>query len=119
MGDKAEVKEFAKPDEVRTFERGQVELISIGDGEVGRFTLQPGWHWAEHIKHLVGTDLCEQPHFQTILSGTIHVKMADGTEFDAGPGSVLKIPPGHDAWIVGDEALVAIDWTGAENYAKG
>jgi quercetin dioxygenase-like cupin family protein len=114
----AQHKDFAKPDEVRTFDHGQVELVTFGDGEVGLFTLEPGWHWSEHVKPIVGTETCEHPHFQYVMAGTLHVQMTDGAEFDIGPGEVAQIPPGHDAWVVGDTAFVAVDWSGASDYAK-
>ncbi len=44
--------------------------------------------------------------------------MDDGTEYEFGPGEIGEIPPGHDAWVVGDEPVVVIDISGMENYAK-
>ena len=118
MSDKSEQKSFGMPDETRTFERGVVELLRIGGGEVGRLTLQPGWRWSEHVKPLAGTELCQAPHFQYHVSGTLHVVMADGTEFDAKPGDVTALPQGHDAWVVGDDPVVVVDWYGASHYAR-
>jgi quercetin dioxygenase-like cupin family protein len=115
----AEQKSFAAPDETRTFEHGIVELLDIGDSEIGRLTLQPGWRWSDHVKPIAGTELCEAPHFQYHVQGTLRVRMADGTEFDARPGDVTALPEGHDAWVVGDEPVVVVDWWGASNYAKG
>ena len=114
----AEKKDFGSPDEVRTFEKGKMEIIKIGDGVVGKLTLEPGWRWSEHVKPIAGTQWCEAPHFQYHISGHIHIIMADGEEFDATPGMVTKLPSGHDAWVVGDEPVVMIDWSGAGNYAK-
>ena len=114
----AEQKGFAAPDEIRRFEKGQVDLLNIGDGVVGRLTLQPGWRWSEHVKPIAGTESCEAPHFQYHLSGRLHVVMTDGTEFDAEPGQVTALPSGHDAWVVGDEPVVVVDWCGASNYAR-
>ena len=114
----AEHKDLNAPEETRTFPKGTVELIDIGGGKVGRLTLEPGWSWSEHVKPIANTEWCEAPHFQYHLAGTLHVKMADGTEFDARPGQVTALPPGHDAWVVGDEAVVLIDWSGASNYAR-
>lgn len=113
-----EQKSFATPDETRTFERGLVELVKIGGSEIGRLTLQPGWRWSDHVKPIAGTDLCEAPHFQYHVAGTLHVVMADGQEFDAVAGDVTALPHGHDAWVVGDEPAVVVDWWGASNYAK-
>jgi len=114
----AERKDFNKADETRTFEKGKVDLINIGGGTVGRLTLEPGWQWSKHVKPLANTEWCEAPHFQYHLSGRIGIKMQDGTEFESGPGEVTALPQGHDAWVVGNEPVVLIDWYGASNYAK-
>ena len=118
MGAIAEQKSFTRPDETRSFEHGIVELVTIGDSEIGRLTLQPGWRWSDHVKPIAGTDLCEAPHFQYHLQGTLRIQMADGTELDAVAGDVTALPQGHDAWVVGDEPVVVVDWWGASNYAK-
>jgi len=118
MTAKAEQKSFGTPDETRSFEHGKVDLLQIGDSEIGRLTLQPGWRWSDHVKPLAGTDLCEAPHFQYHVSGRLHVQMVDGAEFEVGPGEVTALPQGHDAWVVGDEPVVLVDWWGASNYAK-
>ncbi|KAG0042301.1 hypothetical protein BGZ83_000615 [Gryganskiella cystojenkinii] len=118
MGKTSEHKDFGKPDEVREFGRGRIELLKIGGCDIGRLVLQPGWRWSEHVKPIAGTELCEASHFQYHLSGVLHIQMADGTEFDAGPGHVIALPAGHDAWVVGDEPVVVVDWCGATNYAK-
>jgi hypothetical protein len=116
----AEQKNFAAPDETRSFEHGVVELLRIGDSEIGRLTLQPGWRWSDHVKPLAGTDLCEAPHFQYHVQGTLRIRMADGTELDARPGDVTALPEGHDAWVVGDEPAVGLEFEShaAETYAK-
>ena len=113
-----EIKNLQSPDEVRRFEKGQMEVVNIGGGVVGRATFQPGWRWSEHVKPIAGTDLCQAHHFLYQVSGRMHVVMADGREMESGPGDVAIIPPGHDAWIVGNEAVVVIDWGGAANYAR-
>ena len=115
----AEHKDFAKADEVREFTNGRVELLHIGGSDIGRLVLQPGWRWSEHVRPGAGTQLCEAPHFQYHVAGTLRIEMADGTQFDAVPGQVTALPSGHDAWIVGDEPAVVVDWWGASNYAKG
>ena len=119
MTGKAEQKSFGTPDETRAFERGTLDLVNIGGADIGLLTLQPGWRWSEHIKPTAGTELCEAPHFQYHVRGTLHVVMADGAEFDALPGDVTALPQGHDAWVVGDEPVVVVDWRGASNCAKG
>ncbi len=115
---KTEHKAFASPDETRTFEHGLVELVDVAGTQIGRLTLQPGWRWSDHVKPIAGTDLCEAPHFQYHVQGTLRIQMADGTELDAHAGDVTALPQGHDAWVVGDEPVVVVDWWGASNYAK-
>ncbi len=112
---KAASKNIGKPDETRKFERGQMELVNIAGGVVGKATFEPDWRWSEHVKPIAKTEWCEAPHFMYRM----HVKMADGQEFEMGPGDVGVLPSGHDDWVVGDEAVVAIDGQGATNYAKG
>jgi quercetin dioxygenase-like cupin family protein len=114
----ASSKDFANPDEVRTFPNGRMEVLRIAGGTVGRITLQPGWRWSLHVKPIAGTAWCEAPHFQYLVSGRMHVVMADGTEMELGPGSVSHLPAGHDAWVVGNEPVVGVDWAGATNWAK-
>ena len=110
---------FDKPDEVREGDNWRMELVKLaGDAQVGRMTIQPGWKWSEHVKPVAGTDLCMAPHQQYMMSGRMHLVMHDGTEHDFGPGDVASIPPGHDAWVVGDEPVVAIDWQGASVWAR-
>lgn len=118
MSEKAEKKSFGTPDETRNFERGRVDLLSIGGSEIGMLTLEPGWRWSTHVKPIAGTDLCEAPHFQYQVSGTVHVVMEDGSEFDSKAGDVTVLPQGHDAWVVGEEPVVLVDWYGASNYAR-
>lgn len=115
---KAEQKAFSAPDETREFEYGKVDLLDVAGSQIGRLTLQPGWRWSEHIKPLAGTQWCEAPHFQYHVTGTLRIQMQDGTQFDAKPGDVTALPQGHDAWVVGDEPVVVVDWWGASNYAR-
>lgn len=113
-----ELKHLTSPDETRRFEHGQMEVVNIGGGTVGRATFQPGWRWSLHVKPIAGTDLCQAPHFLYQISGRMRVVMADGKEMESGPGDVAIIPPGHDAWVVGNEAVEVVDWGGAANYAR-
>ncbi len=113
-----EQRDFANPDEIRAFDRGQAEILRIGGMEIGRLVLSPGWRWSEHVKPIAGTELCEAPHFQYHVAGTLRVRTADGQEFDATPGQVTSLPAGHDAWVVGDEDVVVVDWFGASHYAE-
>ncbi|MCI2419516.1 cupin domain-containing protein [Saccharopolyspora sp. K220] len=113
-----ECRSFDEPDEVREFEHGRIEVLNMAGGAIGRLVLHPGWQWSQHVKPIVGTEWCEAPHFQYHVGGTIHVQMSDGTEFDAGPGSVSSLPQGHDAWVVGNDDVILIDWYAASDYAK-
>ena len=96
----------------------RLELLHVGGSDIGRLVLQPGWRWSHDVKPLAGTDLCEAPHFQYHVSGTLRIEMADGTQFDAVAGDITSLPSGHDAWVVGDEDVVVVDWFGASNYAR-
>jgi len=115
---KTEHKSFARPEEVRNFPNGRAEILKVGDSEVGRLVFQPGWRWSNDVKPLARTLSCEAPHFQYHVSGRLAIRMDDGTEFVAGPGDVTSLPKGHDAWVVGDEPVVVVDWFGASSYAK-
>jgi len=117
--EKMEVKSLSKPDEVRTFDKGKLEIINIGGRTVGRATFQPGWRWSKSVKPLVNTKSCEAPHFQYHISGTIRIKMDDGTERDVKAGDVSLLGAGHDAWVIGDEPVVVVDFQGMLDYAKG
>ncbi len=116
---KMEWKNFNIPDEVRTFDKGKLEIINIGGRTIGRATFQPGWRWSKSVKPLVNTESCEAPHFQYQVSGTIRVKMDDGTERDFKAGDVSLLGAGHDAWVIGDEPVVVVDFQGMVDYAKG
>lgn len=110
-------KSLDRPDEVRPFTNGKLELVDAG-GLVGRAVFQPGWRWSNDVKPIAGTNSCQAAHAGYVVSGRMHIVMDDGTEDDFGPGDVMICPPGHDAWIVGDEACVVIDWAGFGDYAK-
>jgi len=115
---KTEHRSFDEADEVRKFDHGQAEILNIGGGEIGRLVLQPGWRWSNDVKPIAKTESGEAPHFQYHVSGQIAILMDDGEEFIAGPGDVTSLPRGHDAWVVGDEPVVLVDWYGASSYAK-
>ena len=110
---------FERPDELRTPDRTRVEVVRLAGQTAARLTFQPGWRWSESVKPVVGTESCQARHVGTIVSGRLHVVHADGTEGDAGPGDAYVIEPGHDAWVVGDEPVVALEFESAETYAKG
>ncbi len=114
----ADKKSLETPDETRKFEKGKVDLVSIGGGAIGRYRFEPGWRWSEHVKPIAGTDSCQAPHFMYQISGRMHVVMSNGKELEVGPGDVAMVPPGHDAWVIGNEAATGIDWSGLGDYAK-
>jgi quercetin dioxygenase-like cupin family protein len=112
-------KSFGTPEEVRPFEQGtgKIELVSLDSGPVGRGTFEPGWQWSRHVKPTVGTDSCQAGHMGCVITGRMKIVMDDGEHAEFGPGDVMLIPPGHDAWVIGDEPCVLIDWLGVANYA--
>ena len=116
--EKAECKDFRKPDEIREFPKGRLELIKIGGATVGRAVFEPGWKWSTSVRPIVKTQSCEAPHFQYHVSGVLRIQMDDGSEFDCRPGDVSLLPSGHDAWVVGKEPAVVVDFQGMIDYAK-
>ncbi len=115
---KAEAKTFDKPDTVRTFPKGRLELVNIGGATIGRAIFEPGWRWSTSVMPIAKTKSCEAPHFQYHVAGVLHVKMDDGSEFDLKPGDISILPSGHDAWTVGKEAAVVVDFQGMVDYAR-
>jgi quercetin dioxygenase-like cupin family protein len=115
-----EIKQFDSPDEVRPFkDRGKAHIVNLETGPVGKGVFEPGWRWSEHVKPIAGTDSCQTAHLGYVLSGRMHVRMDDGSEGEVGPGDAVRIAPGHDAWVVGDEACVMVDFGQIGQYAKG
>jgi hypothetical protein len=115
----AQLKSFGAPDEVRQFPQGRLELIKIGGATIGRAVFDPGWRWAKSVQPIAKSKSCEAPHFQYHVSGVLRVKMDDGAEFDCRPGDVSLLPSGHDAWTVGNEPAVVVDFQGMVDYAMG
>lgn len=112
------VKKFERPDETRPFQRGHAEILHLAEGTVGRGVFEPGWKWSVSVKPIAGTESCESAHFGYVQKGRMHVRMDDGQELDVAPGDVVMIPPGHDAWVIGDEPCVMLDFSGMEHYAQ-
>lgn len=120
---KMQKKTLSDPEEKRLFDKGQVELVTLGGVTFGRATVQPGWKWSTCVKPIAKTESCEASHLQYHVSGRIRVRMDDGSEDEFGPGDVSLLPPGHDAWVVGDEPVVVIDisvqgWRNTQNPPK-
>jgi quercetin dioxygenase-like cupin family protein len=113
-------KSLDSPEETRPFQdgMGQLELVNLDEGPVGRATFLPGWRWSLHVKPIVKTESCQAAHMGYFVSGRMKVVMNDGEEMEYGPGDFGTMAPGHDAWVVGDEPCVIIDWQGSADYAK-
>ncbi|MEV0297457.1 cupin domain-containing protein [Nocardia sp. NPDC050710] len=113
-------KSFDSPEETRPFEqgKGKLDLVNLDGGPVGRAVFEPGWRWSVHVKPIAQTDSCQASHIGYCVSGRMVVVMDDGEQQEYGPGDFMIAPPGHDAWVVGDEPCVMIDWQGFADYAK-
>ena len=115
---KLETKKLDSPDEVRTPNKTRVEIVRMEGFTLGRFNLEPGWRWSECIKPVVKTETCQVSHVGYAVSGRITVQMKDGTKKTISAGESYSIPPGHDAWVEGNERFVALEVLSAEQYAK-
>ncbi|HEY2196079.1 MAG TPA: cupin domain-containing protein [Actinomycetospora sp.] len=115
-----DVKGMSTPDETRKPDRTTVEVVGLGDATIARLTLQPGWRWSECIKPVAGTASCEAAHLGYLVAGQLHVVADDGTEADLRSGDAYRLSPGHDAWVVGDEPVVGLEFESktAETYAR-
>lgn len=113
-------KSFDKADETRAPDKTKVEVVDLGTVKAARVTFQPGWRWSECVKPAVGTDTCQARHVGAVVSGRINIRHDDGTELEMGPGDVYIIEPGHDAWVVGNEAFVGYEFESstAATFAK-
>lgn len=111
-------KRFEKPEEVRDVPRSRVEIVTLDDVVVGRMTMAPGWRWSVHVRDIAKTDQCMYHHVGYVLAGILRSEMADGTMLDVRAGDVYEIPPGHDAWVIGDEAFVTIDFAGVRTWGR-
>ena len=113
------VGDFDSPDEVRSPDKTRIDVVRLADGSTAaRLTFQPGWRWSECIKPVAGTDSCQTDHVGYMLSGRLHVLHEDGTEAEVKAGDVYRVAPGHDAWVVGQEAVTTVEFQGAATYAK-
>jgi quercetin dioxygenase-like cupin family protein len=111
------LKRFEEPDEVRTFEKGRFELVRIAGMTIGRATYEPGWKWSEHVGRALGKKSCEVEHGGMVISGCATAAMDDGRVIEMKAGDIFYIAPGHDSWVVGDEAYVSVHLMGAGDYA--
>jgi class 3 adenylate cyclase len=108
-----EGKSFRNPDESRVFEKGRADIVTLGDVTMGRTTAEPGWRWSEHIRPLAGTASCQIHHLGFVIAGRFRIVLDDGSSREFGPEDVYDVPPGHDAWVVGAETMVIVDFAGA------
>jgi hypothetical protein len=115
-----EIKNVGSPDETRPFAgHGHADVLNVDGKTVLYGTFEPGWRWSQDVKPIAGTDSCQATHLFYCVSGRMGVQMSDGTEGEVGPGDVVAIAPGHDAWVIGDEPCVSVDFGGFAGYAKG
>jgi hypothetical protein len=105
-----QAKNIDAPDEKISFEHGDVEIVNLDGMTLARATFRPGWRWSTDVKPKAGTDSCRLLHTSYVISGRFHVRADDGTERELGPGDAHVVTPGHDAWVVGDEPCVTIDF---------
>jgi quercetin dioxygenase-like cupin family protein len=111
-------KNLGRPDKITEFPYGRVEHVSLEETALARITLQPGWRWSQDVQPQAKTKSCQSHHIQYILSGQLMIAMDDGTKMRLEPGDFVFIPPGHDAWVVGDEPFLAVDFSGLKEYVK-
>jgi class 3 adenylate cyclase len=109
---------FSEPDEVRPVPNGQIEVVRLDDRVVGRVKYEPGWRWSKDVKPVAATASCQFHHFGITLSGRLRAQMQDGVELEIGPGEIFELPPGHDAWVVGDEPWVSVDFEAMSGYGR-
>jgi quercetin dioxygenase-like cupin family protein len=113
-----QAKSLENPDEVRPTPFGHIDIYNLDDLVIGRMVFQPGWHWLEHVQPISGTSLCQYHHVGVCIAGRLATRLEDGTTSEIGPGTVFEIPPGHDGWVIGDEAFVAYDVAGVRSFAR-
>src|SRR5262245_23687502 len=112
------VGDFSEPDQVREVGGVRLDVIPFGDLSITRIVDPPGWRWSTDVKPIVGTESCQAHHVGVVQSGCLGVTLDDGTMFEIGPGQAFDIPPGHDGYTVGDEAVVAIEWVSATTWVE-
>ena len=109
---------FAESEEVRTFPHGEVRVVNLDDMVFGEFVLEPGWKWSADVRPIAGTEQCQHRHVGYVIKGQLHVIMKDGATMDFVAGDTYEIPPGHDAWVVGDETYHGVEFSGARTFAR-
>lgn len=109
-------KNFTTPDQVRKFSSGRVDIVTLDDNAMGRFLFQPGWRWSKDVAPIAKTHSCQHRHLGYTISGHLEVRMDDGTKLVIGPGDCYEIPPGHDAWVTGDEPWDSVEFASAHDF---
>lgn len=112
-------KNLGRPDETRRFGHGEMAVVTVDGISVGRSVFDPGFRWSTDVRPIVGTDSCQVAHAGYVISGRLCVLMDDGTEIALNPGDSFVVAPGHDAWVIGDEPCMTLDWAGSAEYARG
>jgi mannose-6-phosphate isomerase-like protein (cupin superfamily) len=90
------------------FEHGRLTWGTVGEYTAWKLTAEPGWRYSQHLGPLEGTESCQEDHLVFIVSGRMGTWMDNGEELENGPGDAVRIPPGHDAWTVGEDTLIAL-----------
>lgn len=111
-------KNLKTPDETRQFGKGKIDVVTLAEFTIGRSTHEPGWKWSEHVKPIAKTDRCEAHHVGYVVQGRMKVRGADGSEEELSAGDAFVILPGHDAWTLGSEPAILLDFKSAAGYAK-
>jgi class 3 adenylate cyclase len=109
-------KSFKTPDQVRDLGPGRIDIVTLDEVAVGRFVLQPGWRWSKDVAPITGTTSCLSRHVGYTISGSLEVRMDDGTKLVIGPGEAYEIPPGHDGWVIGDEPWDSVEFASAAEF---
>ena len=112
------LKQFEKPDETLTFEKGKFEIVHVGGMTIGRATYEPGWRWSLHVGPAIGASSCLVEHVGIVVSGRATAAMDDSTITEMRPGDVFYIAPGHDSWVIGDEPYISLHFLGVDHYAN-
>lgn len=109
-------RDFSHPDDTIRMEGLVSHRVALGAHHVSHAIHAPGWRWSTHAGALGAGRWCPTHHVGYALSGSLHVALDDGTEFDVVGGEVFEIPSGHDAWVTGDAPFVTIDWVGVRSW---
>lgn len=83
---------------------------------VTQVTFDVGAKWSVDLKPDAGTDDCVLPHVALVTAGVLAVEMTDGSFEEFSAGDVMLLPPGHDAWSVGDEACTFVEFSRGNDY---